>query len=74
MAAEAGSFTLGGEEPACKKLQPTMGGMTPQERNLVSYTTKEAPKVPTGTVAHHEIPPVPKEHGAPYLEITPSHS
>ena len=67
MAVEAGPSTLGGEEPACKKFQPTVGGKAPR-RNSCSCTAEEAPKVLTGDSCSSWDLPVPKEHGGPYSE------
>ena len=55
MAADAGPSTSGGEEPAHKKLQPTMGGKAPQMEFLWAAPLKKSWKYQLGTVALHEI-------------------
>ena len=45
------------------------GRQGPPEGILVGCTTEEALKVLTGNSGSWQDPPVPKEHGAPYLEI-----
>ena len=68
MAVEAGPSKLGGEEPAHKKLQPTMGGKAPPEGIFTGRQSEEAQEV----LARDSCPPqntvVPKEHRAPYSE------
>ena len=55
MAAEAGPPKLGGEEPACKKLHPTIGGKAPQKEFLQASKVKKTRKYQPGTVALHKI-------------------
>ena len=55
MAAEARPSTLGGEELARKKLQPTVGGKAPQKEFLKASKVKKTRKYLSGTVALHEI-------------------
>ena len=55
MAAEAGPSTLGGEEPASRKLQSTLGGKAPQKEFLKARRVKKAQRNQPGTVAFHEI-------------------
>ena len=51
MAAEAGPSTSGVEEPARRKLQPTMGGKAPQKEFLQVGKVKKTRKYWPGTVA-----------------------
>ena len=55
MAVEAGPSKSGSEEPACKKLQPTMGGKAPQKKFLWAGQVKKPRRYWPGTVALHEI-------------------
>ena len=55
MAAEAGPSMLGGEEPAYKKLWPTVGGKAPQNGFLQATSPKKPQKYQPGTVALCEI-------------------
>ena len=55
MAVEARSSMLGREEPARKKLQPTMGGKAPQKEFLKAGKVKKILKYQLGTVALWEI-------------------
>ena len=68
MAVEARLSMLGGEEPARRKLWPTVGGKTPQKEFLWTGQVKKPWKYQLGTVTLWNLP-VPKEHWAPYLEI-----
>ena len=68
MAAEAGLSMLDGDEPAQKKLWPTMGGKAPWKEFLQATLLKKAPKVPTGDSGSSWDLPVPKEHRAVYLQ------
>ena len=54
MAAEARPSTLG-EEPAQRKLCPTIGGKAPQKEFLKAGKVKKTRKYQPGTVALHEI-------------------
>ena len=54
MAAEAGPSILG-EEPAKRKLCPTMGGKAPQKEFLKAGKVKKPRRYRPGTVALHEI-------------------
>ena len=51
MAVEAGPSMLGVEEPARRKLQPTMGGKAPQKEFLQAGKVKKTGKYQPGTVA-----------------------
>ena len=55
MAAEARPSTLGVEEPARRKLQPTVGGKAPQKEFLQARKVKKTSKYQSGTVALWEI-------------------
>ena len=55
MAAEAGPSTLGGEEPAQRKLRPTVGGKAPQKEFLKAGKLKKPQRHKLGTVALCEI-------------------
>ena len=55
MAVEAGPSMLGGEEPAHKKLCPTMGGKAPWKEFLQAGKVKKPRKYRPGTVALNEI-------------------
>ena len=55
MAVEARPSTLGGEELARKKLQPTMGGKAPWKEFLKASKVKKTRKYQSGTVALCEI-------------------
>ena len=68
MAAEAGPSMLGGEEPAMKKLQPTVGGKTPQKKFLKAGKVKKTWKYQWETVALQEICWFQKEHQVPHSE------
>ena len=65
---EARPSKLGGEDPVCKKLQPTMGGKTPWKEFLQAGKVKKPRRYWPGTVALPNDLAVPKEHRAPYLE------
>ena len=54
MAAEAGPSALG-EEPAQRKLHPTIGGKAPQKEFLKAGKVKKPRKYWPGTVALHKI-------------------
>ena len=54
MAAESGPSALG-EEPICRKLQPTVGGKAPQKEFLWAGKVKKTRKYQPGTVALWEI-------------------
>ena len=55
MAGEAGPSMLGGEEPARRKLWPTMGGKAPQKQFLKAGKVKQHWRYQLGIVALHEI-------------------
>ena len=55
MAVEARPSKSGGEELACKKLCPTVGGKAPQKEFLQDGKVKKTMKYHPGTVALHEI-------------------
>ena len=55
MAAEAGPSKMGREEPAHKKLRPTVGGKAPQKEFLWVGQVKKPRRYQPGTVALHEI-------------------
>ena len=55
MAAEAGPSTLGGEEPARKKLHPTVGGKAPRKEFLKAGVIKKPQKYQLGMVALYKI-------------------
>ena len=55
MAVEAGPSTLGREEPARRKLQPTVGGKAPQKEFLQAGKVRKTRKYQPGTVALQEI-------------------
>ena len=65
MAADAGPSVLG-EEPAKRKLCPTMGGKPPWKEFLKAGKVKKTRKYQPGTVALLRDPAVPKEHRAPH--------
>ena len=54
MAVEARPSMLGGEEPARRKIQPTMGGKAPQEEFLKAGKVKKPQRYHPGTVALHK--------------------
>ena len=55
MAVETGPSTSGGEEPAKRKLQLTMGGKAPQKEFLKARKVKKSQRYWLGTVALHKI-------------------
>ena len=55
MAAEARPSKSGGDEPAHKKLQPTVGGKAPQKEFLQAGQVKKPRRYQPETVALHEI-------------------
>ena len=55
MAAEAGPSMSGGEEPARRKICPTMGGKAPQKEFLRAGKVKKPQKYWPGTEALHKI-------------------
>ena len=63
-----GHLSLHGEEPACKKLCPTVGGKAPLEGVLTGQPGKETKKVPAWDSCPLWDLGVPKEQRAPYLE------
>ena len=68
MAGEAGPSTSGKEEPVRRKLQPTMGGKTPQKEFLQAGKVKKDQEVLAWYSCSSGDLAIPKEHQAHHQE------